>query len=74
MMEMFIITREGVYRHEILGLYTDYTTACEVADECARSDKDTYHTYVVSGIVVNQKIDDVEYRVSYKKEIERITP
>lgn len=47
---MYIVTKEGVYRHEILGLYKSEHQARQRAVECSQTESDGYHDFTVSKI------------------------
>lgn len=47
MSTVFIVTREGIYRHGVCGVWSDLKKAIECADHFARIDVDAYHTYEV---------------------------
>lgn len=47
---MFIVTKEGVYRHAILGLYKSEHQAKQRAIECSKSESDGYHDFCVSRV------------------------
>lgn len=67
-MKMYIVTREGVYRHEVLGLYVDIPAAKEAA--CKETDKeneDGYHRYLISEIEVGVDCEDAKALYYYQK-------
>ena len=43
-MKLFIVTREGVYRHEIIGVFSTLTSAKEWALSTFMAEKDRYHS------------------------------
>ena len=57
---LYVVTREGVYRHEILGIYTKSPNALAAAKAAAGKENDNYHDIVVSKCKVDEVIEDVE--------------
>jgi hypothetical protein len=53
-MQIFVILKEGVYRHECCGVYTTEEIAAESARALAEADSDDYHSYIVIPYTVNQ--------------------
>lgn len=47
MLEAYIVTREGVYRHEIIGVFTSHNLANAGAMRAIQVDEDSYHRYIV---------------------------
>src|ERR1700741_2915048 len=47
MYKVFVVTREGIYRHEICGIACTAADAKIMADTVAAADVDAYHKYVV---------------------------
>ena len=45
--KVFVVTREGIYRHEICGIACTAADAKIMADTVAAADVDAYHKYVV---------------------------
>jgi hypothetical protein len=54
LMKVFIVTREGVYRHEIEGVYLTEAEAREKALEALKSQGDDYHSFDVMWMMVGQ--------------------
>lgn len=67
-MNLYVVTREGVYRHEIIGIYSNEKLAIDRAKSIKH---DNYHTYNVSSCVLNKNIEDtlVLKTISSKGEI-----
>ena len=70
-MSVYAVFREGVYRHECLGIFTNTERAIERARECAAGDGDDYHVYQVSAVALDTPVDDLgalayECRSEYK--------
>lgn len=65
-MKLFVVTREGIYRHEILGIYEEQHAAEQRAKEQAANDmnQDTWHQYTVWETVANEPTDDLLTLVS----------
>lgn len=64
---MWIVVQEGVYRHNILGLYDSLGGAEDRAREASMTfsggfsrngEDDGYHTYEVMSLPINESIDD----------------
>jgi len=47
-MNVYTVTKEGVYRHEILGIFSTLAEAKKAANSNAEIDNDNYHTYDVT--------------------------
>ena len=52
-MNVYLVTREGVYRHEIMGLRLTEEAAIALAKDCALGEGDDYHCFDV----VEMRID-----------------
>ena len=59
-MSYFIVTKEGVYRHEIKGLWRELKDAVSCAIKCSEEDIDGYHTYLVSSLEVDFSVEESE--------------
>ena len=46
-MNVYLVTREGVYRHEIMGLRSSEEAAIQLATDCALEEGDDYHCFDV---------------------------
>jgi hypothetical protein len=57
---LFVVTREGVYRHEIVAVTRDLSTAVEKAHVVASHERDDYHFFDVSRIELDTISKDVE--------------
>lgn len=64
-MTVFIVTQEGKYRHNILGVYTEERSARKRALQCAKLEVDGYHDYQVSTAIINGPCDDVNHTGHY---------
>lgn len=56
-MKLFLVTRDGVYRHEVLGVYSSREAAVERAKQS--SNDDGYHEYTVSKTRLDVPVEDV---------------
>lgn len=65
--EIFIVTREGVYRHEILGIFDKRYEAELKADEISQAESDDYHEIVVSAGPLRLIIEDTEPVSRFRK-------
>ena len=43
-MKVFVVTREGIYRHEIVGVLSTLPSAKKLALSTFRAEKDRYHS------------------------------
>jgi hypothetical protein len=41
-----LVIQEGVYRHQVIGIYNDKHKALEAANHAAKIDVDSHHVYV----------------------------
>ena len=68
-MKLFLIFRQGVYRHDLLGVYTDPDDAENVAMEAIKLEGDDYHTIEVLSADLNTKLnDDAELLYFFQKD------
>ena len=66
--EVFIVHREGVYRHEVVGVYTDAEVAKQAAITAIKSEGDDYHDFSVIRCPLNTYLDnDGELIVRYTR-------
>lgn len=67
-MKVFTITKEGAYRHEILGIYSNLSCAMETAFKHASAEKeDGYHSYLVGETELGLDCEDVTPLYDYQK-------
>jgi len=57
-MRIYVITREGVYRHEILGLYHNSQEAEKHAYDSIVAEPDQYHAILVMVCETDKPIED----------------
>ena len=57
--KVYLVIREGQYRHEILGIYHDQEIARQSADFANRHEKDEYHEIVLAEAAFDEPIQDV---------------
>lgn len=62
-MNIYIVTKEGVYRHEILGAFFSIEEATSVAEKACMGDIDDYHVYDVNKLVEGIAVNDAELKV-----------
>jgi hypothetical protein len=55
-----VVTKQGIYRHEIVGIYEDLMTAIGIARQSMQKEPDDYHEFHVSRCWVDTQIDDVK--------------
>jgi hypothetical protein len=56
--KVYVITCEGVYRQEILGIYEDRASAIREARAAILLEKDGYHDIMVSSCDLNKIVED----------------
>jgi hypothetical protein len=57
---VFILVRDGVYRHEVLGVYTTRREAFPAARAAADREIDSYHRIAILRAPVGCAIEDAE--------------
>lgn len=62
-MNIYVVTREGVYRHEILGAFFSIEEAKRVAEKACTDDTDDYHVYDVNKLVEGATVEDAETKI-----------
>jgi hypothetical protein len=67
-MIVYIAIKEGVYRHEIVGVYDDVNKAIERAKELCDAEPDDYHNFDIGECTLNTPIGDVEIVQTINKE------
>ena len=72
MTKMFVVVVQGVYRHEILGVFDEYSLAVKAAQDAAYEEKDGYHTFEVLSGILNQAVEDMDVVYSCKWQVERV--
>ncbi len=58
-MIVHLVVQEGVYRHDICGVYSSAELAEEAAQRAAREDEDDYHSYEIYETALDQYVNDV---------------
>lgn len=51
--DLFIVTKEGIYRHDIVGVYESEALAREAAERSVRAEPDDYHDFYVIATTLN---------------------
>ena len=60
--DLFVVVMEGVYRHDIVGVFSTITLATEAAKEAQEDQRDTYHDWIVLRYPrVNERVKDGEF-------------
>lgn len=54
---IYLVIKEGVYRHDIFCAFTDKNKALDEAKRLAYTDIDSHHTYVVQPVEINAMCD-----------------
>lgn len=78
--EVFLVTKEGVYRHEIMGVYLTQQEAQKRAiaiagqdtDGWKNRDGDGYHQFAVCKAVIGDDIQDVVAVKTYQRKVEHV--
>ncbi len=68
-MNLYLVFKEGTYRHECLGVFDSRMVAMQTAMSAAITDEDDYHSYSVVPFELNTvtpKSSDI-YRVWYNE-------
>ena len=71
--QLFVVTREGVYRHEIVGIYDRYDYATEAALVAISEEDDDYHEFNVGKCTLGRTITDVENIAVFERKGEKIS-
>lgn len=58
--KVFIVVKQGVYRHEIKGSAFDLNQALEIAEAAIKLEKDDYHDMDICFAEAGKLIDDME--------------
>lgn len=80
----YIVTKEGVYRHDILGIFTSKKAANDHADVCSQAEEDDYHNFLVAeyevdhpymeepdgNIVSSTKLPGIMFVIPFKDSVE----
>ena len=53
----YIVIKQGAHMQAICGIYSVQSAAMERANECARADHDSYHTYDVYAVALDVQLD-----------------
>jgi len=67
-MEVFVVIREGVYRHEIVGIFSDFIKAKDIAKETIENEEDDYHKFLVGKCEIDKVIEDIEILGSFSRD------
>ena len=59
-MNVYVVFKDGVYRHEIVGLYESLEKAIDGAKYAVSLEKDSYHTFEIGYSELDKTVDDVE--------------
>jgi hypothetical protein len=74
-MKLYTVRKEAMYLHDLVGVFDTKQMAEKVAMECAESDVDDWHNYVVGSVVVGGYAIDPEHNMQWSKHIQDcITP
>jgi hypothetical protein len=72
-MRIFAVSREGVYRHEIVGVYDDIELAIERGVNAAKEEWDDYHHFDVLEYTLNEDVMDGKLLAKISKHKDSIT-
>ena len=56
---VYLVVQQGVYRHDIRGVYTSVDAAKVAAKRAATEDRDSYHEYEVYEATPDEYVEDV---------------
>jgi len=56
---VYLVVQQGVYRHDIRGVYTSLDAAKVAAKRAAVEDQDSYHDYEVHETTLGEYVEDV---------------
>ena len=59
-MKLFIVTKEGIYRHEILGVFSNIEKARKCAKIAYDNEVDKYHGFHIGITDLDKNIEDIE--------------
>ena len=62
-MKVYIVFMEGIYRHDMRGVYADFFSAVDRALECCREEGDGYHSWAVAVSTVGVAMEDSRYEI-----------
>ncbi len=65
---LYVIIKDGVYRHEIVGVCTNFNKADKIARESLLKERDCYHSFQIVKCLKNKKIQDGENLTIYRHE------
>lgn len=66
-MILYVVTKQGVYRHEVLGIFDTADAAAARALEASLAEEDGYHAFRVSMAQVNRPTDDLLSLFEYRR-------
>ena len=67
-MELFIVTKEGVYKHDIVGMYWMEAPAIEAAEKAWDRERDCYHVFYILKVVLDTEF---LFRVTGERDINK---
>jgi hypothetical protein len=57
-MNLYAVVKDGVYRHEIVGVYGSYEFAEKRAVEVCKAESDDYHDFLILQFGLNIDVED----------------
>ena len=57
---VYLVIKQGIYRHEITGIFERKTLALQSAYFDIKHERDDYHHYVIAEAELNTPIEDVK--------------
>ena len=72
MKSVYVVIKVGVYRHEICGVYFNYTDAYSCAKAEIKTERDDYHDFHIFECLVNVPLDDGHCIAQVKRKGEKI--
>lgn len=64
---LYILTYEGVYRHEILGVFFNKDSAIKEAEVMIMKEDDGYHTVCIGTCPANTIVEDIENIITFTR-------
>lgn len=69
---LHVVTKQGIYRHEIVGIYWDMVTSIKKARKAVENESDDYHEFHISRCWVDTDIEDVKLYMKVRKHNDKI--
>ena len=60
MEKLYIVVKQGVYRHSIVGASPDFHEARSIASEAITKEEDGYHDFIIGELEINKRVEDIK--------------